>query len=66
MKRFCLNRHNGYIDGIFLDFSVRRIALKELWTFKWHRNFDTAGTWTKAGGVRPGDWPDWMSGFRDY
>ena len=66
MKRFCLNRHNGYVNGIFLDFSVRRIGLKELWTFKWHRNFDTAGTWTKAGGVRPDEWPDWMSGFRDY
>ena len=66
MKRFCLNRHNGYVNGIFLDFSVRRVGLKELWTFKWHRSFDTAGIWTKAGGVYPDDWPEWMRRFRDY
>lgn len=66
MKRFCLNRHNGYINGAFLDFSVRKIGLKELWVFKWHKNFDTSGTWTRAGGVHPDDWPDWMRSFRDY
>jgi prepilin-type N-terminal cleavage/methylation domain-containing protein len=66
MKRFCLNRHNGYVNGIFLDFSVRKIGLKELWTFKWHRSFDINGVWTKAGGVRAEDWPEWMARFKDY
>jgi len=66
MKRFCLNRHNGYINGAFLDFTVRKIGLKEQWIFKWHKNFDTGGTWTKTGGVKPDDWPQWMRRFRDY
>jgi len=66
MKRLCLNRHNGYVNGVFLDFSVRRIGLKELWTFKWHRNFDTSGIWTKAVGAGADDWPEWMRKFRDY
>jgi prepilin-type N-terminal cleavage/methylation domain-containing protein/prepilin-type processing-associated H-X9-DG protein len=63
---FCINRHNGYINGMFLDWSVRRIGLKELWTLKWSEESDTAGSWTKAGGVRPEDWPYWMRGFKDY
>ena len=47
-----------YVNGVFLDFSVRRIGLKELRTFKWHRSFDTNGTWTKAGGAGPDEWPE--------
>ena len=65
MERFCLNRHNGYVNGVFLDLSVRRIGLKKLWTFKWHRNFDINGIWTKAGSGGPDDWPEWMRNFRD-
>ena len=63
---FLINRHNRYSNGLFLDWSVRRIGLKELWTLKWSQRFDTAGPWTKAGGVRPEDWPEWMRGFKDY
>jgi prepilin-type N-terminal cleavage/methylation domain-containing protein/prepilin-type processing-associated H-X9-DG protein len=63
---FCINRHNGYINGLFLDWSVRRIGLKELWTLKWDDRSDTAGPWTKAGGVLPEDWPYWMRKFKDY
>ncbi len=62
----CINRHNGTINGLFLDWSVRRIGLKELWTLKWHLQFNTAGPWTKAGGVKPEDWPKWMRRFKDY
>jgi prepilin-type N-terminal cleavage/methylation domain-containing protein/prepilin-type processing-associated H-X9-DG protein len=63
---FCINRHNGYINGLFLDWSVRKIGLKELWTLKWNEDFDMTGPWTKAGGVQAGDWPSWMRGFKDY
>jgi prepilin-type N-terminal cleavage/methylation domain-containing protein/prepilin-type processing-associated H-X9-DG protein len=63
---FCMARHNGGINCLFLDFSVRHVGVKELWTLKWHREWDTAGPWTKAGGVQPEDWPEWMRGFKDY
>jgi len=66
MRRFCLNRHNAATNGAFLDFSVRRIGLKELWTLKWSRNYETVNLWTKAGGVRTEDWPGWMSSFKEY
>jgi len=66
MGPFCINRHNSCINGMFLDWSVRKIRLKELWTLKWNPQFDTAGEWTRAGGVMPENWPEWMRGFKDY
>jgi hypothetical protein len=66
MRRFCLNRHKGFVNCLFMDFSVRRVGLKELWTLKWHREYDPTGPWTRAGGVRPEDWPEWMRKFKDY
>ena len=66
MRYFCINRHSGRVHGLFLDSSVRKIGLKELWTLKWNRDFDTAGRWTRAGGVQPEDWPRWMRKFKDY
>jgi prepilin-type N-terminal cleavage/methylation domain-containing protein/prepilin-type processing-associated H-X9-DG protein len=65
-QEFCINRHNGNINGLFMDWSVRRIGLKELWTLKWDDQSDTAGPWTRAGGVQPEDWPKWMRNFKDY
>lgn len=52
MNRFCMNRHSYAINGVFLDYSVRKIGLKELWRQKWSKRFDT--------GVEV-DWPDWMA-----
>jgi prepilin-type N-terminal cleavage/methylation domain-containing protein len=70
MNRFCINRHDGYINGIFLDFSARKIGLKELWTINWHRGFNKVNEWTKAGGATPAKWAGWgdgwMAEFTDY
>lgn len=66
MSHFCINRHEGYINGVFMDWSVRKIGLKELWTLKWHRSFDTADYWTTSGGIHPENWPLWMKRFSDY
>jgi len=66
MRIFCINRHEGAINMLFLDWSVRRVGLKELWTLKWRQKCDIHGPWTRAGGVVPSDWPEWMRGFKDY
>ena len=66
MGSFTINRHNEHVNGLFMDWSVRKIGIKELWTLKWHLQWDTANEWTKAGGVLPEDWPEWMRGFKDY
>jgi prepilin-type processing-associated H-X9-DG protein len=63
---FCVSRHDGFVNAVFLDWSVRKIGLKELWTLKWNREFDTGGPWTKAGGVQREDWPEWMRSMKDY
>jgi prepilin-type processing-associated H-X9-DG protein len=66
MSRCCINRHNGAVNCLFVDGSVRKVGLKELWTLKWHKSFNTAGPWTRAGGVQPEDWPAWIRPFKDY
>jgi prepilin-type N-terminal cleavage/methylation domain-containing protein len=64
--RCCINRHVGYVGCSFLDYSARKIGLKELWTLKWHKSFNTSGPYTLAGGVQANDWPEWIQSFRDY
>jgi prepilin-type N-terminal cleavage/methylation domain-containing protein/prepilin-type processing-associated H-X9-DG protein len=54
MQEACMDRHNGGIHMLLVDGSVRKVGLKELWTLKWHKEFDTAGPWTKAGGRASG------------
>ena len=66
ITRFCINRHERAINASFMDCSVRRVGLKELWTLKWNRVYDTSGPWTIAGNVKQDDWPDWMRQFKDY
>jgi len=61
----CINRHDGGVSMLFMDWSVRKVGLKEPWTFKWHRRFNTGGIWTKQGGAEAEDWPPWMRRFKD-
>jgi prepilin-type N-terminal cleavage/methylation domain-containing protein len=66
MKHFAINRHNGFINHVFLDWSVRKVGIKELWKLKWHRQYNINGFWTTAGGCTPSDWPHWMRNFKEY
>jgi len=61
-----MNRHSGGINSLFMDWSVRKVGVKEPGTLKWSPGYNTAGPWTKAGGVKPEDWPEWMRRFKDY
>jgi prepilin-type processing-associated H-X9-DG protein len=58
MSVFCLNRHTGSMNMTFLDASVRKVGLKQLWKLKWHTEYDTS--------AKPPQWPDWMRNFKDY
>ncbi len=66
MARCCINRHRGFLSGVFADGSTRKIGLKELWTLKWHRSFNTRGPWTLAGKTGATKWPAWISPFSEY
>ena len=49
-----------------MDWSARKVGLKEMWTLKWHKAYNQTGPWTRAGGVIGSDWPDWMRPFKEY
>jgi len=66
MEASCMDRHRGAVGVGYADGSIKKTGLKELWTLKWHQEFNTAGPWTSAGGRASGDWPAWMQGFKDY
>ncbi|MHC4637823.1 MAG: type II secretion system protein [Planctomycetota bacterium] len=54
MRNFCIDRHgNGTINGLFLDWSVRTVGLKELWDLPWHKDWN-------AGGEPLPIWPKWL------
>jgi len=38
MCRFALDRHSRAINMCFMDSSMRKVGLYDLWTLKWHRN----------------------------
>jgi prepilin-type N-terminal cleavage/methylation domain-containing protein len=65
MRRFCVDRHAGFVNCLMMDWSVRRIGLKQLWQLKWHKQYDTCGPWTICGGVQGDDWPEWMHAFQN-
>jgi len=59
MKMVCINRHEGRINMVFVDWHAEEVGLKRLWKLRWHRNFDVTA------GPRSGSWPDWMRNFKD-
>lgn len=64
MQRVCVDRHGGYTSVVFMDWSARKVGIKELWTLKWHKSFNTNGRYTLAGGYK--NWPKWMKKYKDY
>jgi prepilin-type N-terminal cleavage/methylation domain-containing protein len=58
MRRCCINRHDGFVNSSFCDFSARKVGLKELWRLKWHRSFPLDAPLPV--------WPDWMQRFKEY
>ena len=66
MNQFCIDRHNGFVNFTFVDWSARRVGLKELWTLRWHGAYNINGPWTKGCGVTGADWPQWLRKYKDY
>ena len=66
MTPFVINRHKGYVNTLFMDWSVKKVGLKKLWKLKWHPNYDTRGPWTQAGNVQSQNWPEWMKNFKEF
>jgi len=63
MGTFVMNRHNGNLNSSFVDGSVRKVGIKELWKLKWHKQFRTNYWYDFYADI---GWPDWMKDFKDY
>jgi len=64
MRGFCLNRHSAAVNGLFLDFSARKVALKELWMLWWHRDWPIPSAMAP-----PAEFYEpthWMYNFKNY
>ncbi|MCU0913744.1 MAG: prepilin-type N-terminal cleavage/methylation domain-containing protein [Planctomycetes bacterium] len=59
MNRFCINRHQQAINGVYLDYHAEKIWLKALWHQKWSKRFNVNRP--------PPDWTTeapWMASFK--
>ncbi len=66
LTHWAIDRHTGGVNMLFANGAVRRVGIKEIWTLRWNQDFSVSGPWTRAGGVLPEDWPQWMKRFKDY
>lgn len=57
MSSFCLPRHNGKVQMLFMDTSARKVGLKELWSLRWHRQW--------ASWAMDQQWPSWFDKYPD-
>jgi prepilin-type processing-associated H-X9-DG protein len=41
MRMFSIDRHSdGTINVLFMDWTVRKVGIKENWKLKWHKRWD--------------------------
>jgi prepilin-type N-terminal cleavage/methylation domain-containing protein/prepilin-type processing-associated H-X9-DG protein len=59
IRGFCINRHSGYVDCLFVDFHVEKVSLKRLWILQWHRG------WPIPASHPLPEWPTWMRPLPD-
>ncbi len=59
--QFLTGRHNGTTNMLFMDFSIRNLRSKCMWTLNWNRDYDTCNDWTPCGDVQHDDWPGNLS-----
>lgn len=65
IRQFALPRHGSGgtigVNVLFLDLTVRHVMVKEMWSLKWHRKFDTNQWKTERNRIWPGTWMDKFS-----
>jgi len=71
IRNACINRHNEKTNGLFADWSVRPIGLKELWELLWHRcwysrNCGEPPDYTPPDFSEEGITNGWMAHIKDY
>jgi hypothetical protein len=74
INRFVIKRHGYSINLVFLDWSVRKSGLRQLWALKWSAqktetnrptsvwgNLNVVPDWNK-----PDQWPEWLQKSKNY
>lgn len=65
IRHFAMPRHGSGakagINVLFFDLSARHVMIKELWTLKWHKNFNT-NAWSSNPSTY---WPTWMDKYSE-
>jgi len=54
MGHFLVMRHDGIINMLFMDYTVRKVSLKDVWYLNWNRLTDTENAPTES------DLPEWL------
>jgi len=57
ISRWVQDRHDLTVNLVFLDFTVRKVGLKQLWQLYWHRDWDLSLT---PDPKDPEQWPSWI------
>ncbi|MCE5184617.1 MAG: prepilin-type N-terminal cleavage/methylation domain-containing protein [Planctomycetaceae bacterium] len=58
LSTFCLDRHSGGPNWLFMDNQVRKVGMKELWRLKWHTQWDNS--------ISRSLWPEWMLHYPEF
>jgi len=66
MRACCVNRHIEHINMAFLDFSARKVGLKELWELKWHRKWNVNNNPPPDFCTVSANYDGWMCYMKDY
>jgi hypothetical protein len=71
INRWNLDRHRLSVNLVFLDWSVRKVGLRQLWSLHWSRQKNESGAgWGNLEVVPnwndPEQWPEWMRKSKNY
>jgi prepilin-type N-terminal cleavage/methylation domain-containing protein len=56
---YCMARHKNGINMVFVDMGARAVGVRELWTLRWHKGYNT--------GIAPANaWPPWLQEFPEF
>jgi prepilin-type N-terminal cleavage/methylation domain-containing protein/prepilin-type processing-associated H-X9-DG protein len=61
-----IDRHNLSVNMLFLDWTVKKVGLKQLWQLRWSKqpgwgDLSVVPDWDK-----PEQWPEWMRASKNY
>ena len=61
MMHFAIDRHAGGVNSVFVDNSVRKVTVRELWRLNWHKGYDTE----RVNDMPQSWWGPWLGNIED-